>query len=336
MAMLGQILVEAGDASTEQLEAALAEQRETRERVGLILVRQGLDPEAVARALARQLRLGYAPPPLDPDPGAAALLTRPHALRLRMVPLSLEGRTLRTATADPLDAGALDDFQFRTGRRAEPVVAAPGTIDRGLAAAYGEAAVRQVLGRLQAGEDGDADALRQESEAPPIIALVDLILDRAVSVGASDIHIEPDRGRVRVRGRVDGVLRELVELPAAAGPAVTSRIKIMAGLDIAVKRRPQDGRSSIVVEDTRVSIRVSTLPAQDGEKVVLRLLDPRSARRSLGSLGMGPTVQEPLGAVLGREHGLFLVTGPTGSGKTTTLYAVLESRDRERRNVITG
>ncbi len=339
MAMLGQVLIDDGAVVPAAVEAALGEQAESRERIGAILVRRGLDPEVVARGLARQLRLTYAPPPLEPEPAAVKLLARDHALRLRVVPLALSGRTLRTATADPLDAAAIDDLQFRTGKRAEPVVAAPGTIDRGLMIAYGDEAVRTVLGRLEAGggEEAadDADVLRQASEAPPIIALVNLILDRAIAAGASDIHIEPDRERVRVRGRVDGVLRELVELPATAGPAVTSRIKIMAGLDIAIKRRPQDGRSAVTVDRTRVGIRVSTLPSQDGEKVVLRLLDPRNAHRSLDSLGMPPAIRAPLDAVLGREHGLFLVTGPTGSGKTTTLYAVLEARDRATRNIIT-
>ena len=339
MTMLGKLLVDDGVISADAVEAALGEQMDSRERLGAILMRRGVDPEVVARALARQLRLSYAPPPLDPDPAAVKLLARDHALRLRMVPLAVDGRTLRTATSDPLDAAAIDDFQFRTGRRAEPVVATPGTIDRGLRTAYGDEAVQDVLGRLTLREveevTEDADVLRQASEAPPIIALVNLILDRAVAAGASDIHVEPDRERVAVRGRVDGVLRELVELPGNAGPAVTSRIKIMAGLDIATKRRPQDGRSAVTVDGTRVGIRVSTLPSQEGEKVVLRLLDPRSARRSLDSLGMPPAIRDPLDAVLGREHGLFLVTGPTGSGKTTTLYAVLESRDREHRNVIT-
>ena len=340
--MLGQVLIDDGAASADAVDAALAEQTETRERIGAILTRGGVDPEAVARALARQLRLSYAPPPLEPEPDAVGLLARDHAVRLRMVPLALDGRTLRAATADPLNAAAIDDLQFRTGRRAEPVVAAPPTIDRGLVSAYGDAAVQAVLFRLRTNGRGsapdvedDTEELRQASEAPPIIALVNLILDRAVGAGASDVHIEPDRERVAVRGRVDGVLRELVELPATAGPAVTSRIKIMAGLDIAIKRRPQDGRSAVTVDGERVGIRVSTLPAQDGEKVVMRLLDPRSARRSLDSLGMVPAIRAPLDAVLGREHGLFLVTGPTGSGKTTTLYAILESRDREARNIIT-
>ncbi len=355
--MLGRVLVEDGEASAAGVEAALAEQRETRERIGAILVRRGLDPEALARALARQLRLTYAPAPLRPDPAALTLVPHALALRHRVLPLSATARAMRVAMADPLDAAAVDDLQFRTGRRTEPVVATEAAVERGLAEAYGDEAVRNALRRLGTGagaaaapgdttgaragaqtgtepRDEGADMLRQ-AEAPPVVALVDVLLERAVSAGASDIHIEPEGGKIRVRARIDGVLRPLLELPASSASAVTSRIKIMAGLDIAVKRRPQDGRSAVVVEGQRVGVRVSTLPAADGEKVVLRLLDPRSARRSLDHLGMEPPLRSALSRALDREHGLFLVTGPTGSGKTTTLYAVLESRDRDGRNLVT-
>lgn len=372
--MLGQILIDDGATTADRVEAALAEQRETRQRLGTILVRAGLDPEAVARALARQLRLDYAPAPLVPETEAVALLPQEHALRFRVVPLGLAGRILRLAMADPLDSSAIDDLQFRTGRRVEPVVATDGAIERGLVAAYGQEAVRHVLRRLKggsadAGEVGGAaigagdpgsddldggggervagngapsagageesDVLRQASEAPPIIALVSLFLDRAVTTGASDVHVEPWRDRLVVRARVDGVLRVILEVPRSASAAVISRLKIMAGLDIAIKRAPQDGRSAIRVGDTRVGVRVSTLPSQDGEKVVLRLLDPRTTVRSLKGIGIEEDLRGELESTLRREHGLFLVTGPTGSGKTTTLYAALQSRDREGRNIVT-
>lgn len=340
--MLGRLLVQGGAVSESQVGAALEEQRETRERIGVILVRRGVSPETIGRALAAQLRLGYAPPPLRPTADALELVPRPLALRLRLVPLALTPRSLRVAMADPLDAGAIDDLQFRTGRRAEPVVATAAAIERAQMEAYGEEAVRRVLSRLDSAngvepaavEDG-ADVLRHASEAPPIIALVDLLLERGVDEGASDVHIEPGPAGVVVRARVDGVLRRILELPAESGAAVTSRIKIMAGLDIAVKRRPQDGRSTVTVEGRRVELRVSTLPAGGSEKVVLRLLDPGDGRHSLDMLGLDAGLERSLGSALQREHGLFLVTGPTGSGKTTTLYAVLESRDRDGRNIIT-
>jgi type IV pilus assembly protein PilB len=340
--MLGRLLVEGGAVTEAQVEAGLEEQRETRERLGTILVRGGADAEAVARALASQLRLAYAPPPLRPDGAALDLVPRPLALRLGIVPLSVTDRTLRVAMTDPLDASAVDDLQFRTGRRAEPVVATVEAIERAQMEAYGEEAVRRVLSRLapmngpsSAERDGGVDVLRDASEAPPIIALVNLLLERAVDAGASDVHIEPRGARLAVRARVDGVLRSILDLPAGSAAAVTSRLKIMAGLDIAVKRQPQDGRSGVTVRGRRVELRVSTLPAAEGEKVVIRLLDPSDGRRSLDTIGLGAGLSAELELALDREHGLFLVTGPTGSGKTTTLYAVLESRDRAGRNIVT-
>ncbi|HUG40336.1 MAG TPA: ATPase, T2SS/T4P/T4SS family [Longimicrobiales bacterium] len=351
--MLGRLLVEDGAASEADVGAALEEQRETRDRLGLVLVRRGTDPEAVARALARQLRLGHAAPPLRAEAAALDLVPRALALRLRVVPLAADARSLRVAMADPLDAGAVDDLRFRTGRRIEPVVATAETVERGLMEAYGEAAVRAAIRRLgSAGGPGssagggevrdgglpageEADVLRRASEAPPIIALVDLLLDRAISAGASDIHVEPGEASLAVRARVDGVLRPVLDLPAHATAAVVSRLKIMAGLDIAEKRLPQDGRSAVRVAAGSLGMRVSTLPTQHGEKVVLRLLDPKAAGRPLDALGMPPSLRDRLARVLGREHGLFLVTGPTGSGKTTTLYALLETLDREGLNIVT-
>jgi type IV pilus assembly protein PilB len=348
--MLGRLLVDEGAVSAAEVEGALDEQRETRERLGAILVRRGTDPEAVARALATQLRLRYAPPPLRPEPAALALVPRPLALRLGVVPLVVTDRALRVALSDPLDAGAIDDLQFHTGRRAEPVVATDAAIAAAQAEAYGDAAVRHVLDRLKPDNNGGAarargdavDVLRHASEAPPIVALVDLLVERAVGAGASDVHIEQCGDALAVRARVDGVLRPLHELPPGSGAAVVSRIKIMAGLDIAVKRQPQDGRSAAVVRGRRVELRVSTLPAVEGEKVVIRLLEagagagpaPTSSSGSPASLGLGPELAVRLEATLHREHGLFLVTGPTGSGKTTTLYAILESRDRVGRNIL--
>jgi type II secretory ATPase GspE/PulE/Tfp pilus assembly ATPase PilB-like protein len=345
--MLGRLLVEQGSATEGQVAAALEEQRGTRERIGVILSRGGVDPEGIARALAAQLRLDYAPPPLRPESGAAGLIPQPVALRLGVLPLSVGDRTVRVATADPLDVGMMDDLQFRIGRRVDPVVATEASIARAQAESYGDEAAQRVLRRLSPQDPGDSDgdgvgagdrptdALLHESEAPPIVAAVNLLLERAVTLGASDVHIQPGRDGVAVRARVDGVLRPILSLPARSAAAVTSRIKIMAGLDIAVKRRPQDGRSGVSAAGRSVELRVSTLPAAQGEKVVLRLLDRSDRRPSLPALGLGGRLGSELEDALDREHGLFLVTGPTGSGKTTTLYAVLESRDRAGRNIVT-
>lgn len=364
--VLGQLLLAAGAMDEERLANALAEQRKSGERLGEILIAQGLDPEVVARSLAQQLGLAYAAPPLTPDPDAIGTVDRGLAMRYRVVPLELVGRGIRIAISDPLDLAVLDDLRFQTGRRVEAVVATRSAIDAALALAYGADIVSALVARLpggagagmvgervagrvpayggetdtgrEGGGDGETEetqALRRASEAPPVVALVDLILQRAAAVGASDIHVEPGEGRLRVRVRVDGVLREIMELPEETGAGIASRLKIMAGLDIAVKRRPQDGRSAVRIGGREMALRVSTLPSLDGEKVVLRILATENAGRELEELGFEPSTLRRFRALLGRGHGVILVTGPTGSGKTTTLYGALAGLDRERRNVLT-
>jgi type II secretory ATPase GspE/PulE/Tfp pilus assembly ATPase PilB-like protein len=341
--LLGRLLVDAGATDETELAAALDEQRRTRERLGAILERRGADPEQIARALALQLRLPYAEAPLRPRSEALALVPRAQALRLHIVPLDARERRLAVAMADPLDVSGIDDLQFQTGRRVEPHVALGTAIDLALLDAYGDDAVASLLTRLpppassaREGGDGageDVGALRRASEAGPVVALVDHVLTRAVTAHASDVHIEPRGSTIAVRERVDGVLRPMMELPGHTGAAVASRVKIMAGLDIAVKRRPQDGRTAVRVKSRDIGVRVSTLPARHGEKLVLRLLDGGGIR-SLDDVGLGDALPR-LRALLGRGHGLILVTGPTGSGKTTTLYAALGALDRERRNILT-
>ena len=338
--VLGRLLVTAGAATEAEVAAALEEQLRTRERLGEVLVRRGMDPEQVARALARQLQLPYAPPPLAPDTAALRLVRPELARRLRVLPLALTERGVRIATAEPLDLNGLDDLQFQSGRRVEPVVASAVAIERALGTAFGQREVQAVLDRLpgrpvptSAGvpEDGE---LRQAAEAPPIVALVELVLERAVAMGASDVHFEAG-APTRVRTRIDGVLREVLRIPEHAAPAVVSRLKVMAEMDIAVRRRPQDGRAAVRVGGRELSLRVSTLPSSLGEKVVLRLLDPENAARPLDELGLDSDVRDRFLRLLSRPHGLLLVTGPTGSGKTTTLYGALAILDRERRNIVT-
>lgn len=333
--VLGQVLLAAQHITNEQLTDALHEQRTSRERLGDILIRQGVPPRCIAQALAQQLRLTYMDPPLQPDSAAIQLIDRATATRLRVVPLSVREKYLRVAMVDPLDMAAVDDLQFRTGKRIEPVVAEPAAVENALAS-Y-EPSLSTILQRIPArvqNSDSDED-LRRASVAPPVVAVVDHIFNTAVRAAASDIHIEPAADCVVVRGRIDGALRELLTLPAHTLPAITSRIKVMASLDISIKRKPQDGRTTVRVGSREVFARISTLPANGAEKVVLRLLDGTQHFTSLADLGMSDRALAQLRRILGHPHGVILVTGPTGSGKSTTLYAALSELDRTTRNIIT-
>jgi type IV pilus assembly protein PilB len=334
--VIGQLLLASRQISEAQLANALRLQRTTRERLGDILIKDGLPPRCVAQALAQQLRLTYIEPPLQPDAAAIQLVDRATAVRLRVIPLSVKDRLLRVAMVDPLDVAAMDDLQFRTGKRVEPVVADPNAIESALSW-YETGTLAAILGRIPVRSQSveNDEELRKASEAPPVVAVVDHILNTAVRVGASDIHIEPCSDHVAVRGRVDGSLRELLTLPLHTSAAIVSRVKVMAALDISIKRRPQDGRTSIRVPGREISARVSTLPANGGEKVVLRLLDGAQHFASLDDLGVEHEALVQLRRMLTHPHGVILVTGPTGSGKSTTLYAALCELDRRSRNIIT-
>lgn len=340
---LGDVLLDHGAIRRAELDGALAEQSATGERLGTVLIRRGLDPEPVARALAEQLRLEYAEPPLRADDRGLDIVGRAFARAAGLLPLRTNHRTLRVATSDPLDVGTLDALRFRSGRRVEPIVATRAAIEAAFAArdARSVESIIEQLPRPRAGtsdpghEDMDVEALRRALETAPIVALVDHVLERAIAAGASDVHIEPAGDRLAVRIRVDGILRELVALPPHAGGALASRLKVMASLDISVKRRPQDGRATVRAAGRELSLRVSTLPAVTGEKTVVRILDPVNADRDLADLGTSDATARALRSLLDQPHGVILVTGPTGSGKTTTLYAALQRLDRTTRNVVT-
>jgi type II secretory ATPase GspE/PulE/Tfp pilus assembly ATPase PilB-like protein len=237
---------------------------------------------------------------------------------------------------DPLDMAAVDDLQFRTGKRIEPVVVEPAAVESALAS-YEPGTLATLLDRIPARVQttDSEEELRRAIEAPPVVAIVDHIFNSAVRVGASDIHIEPGAECMTVRGRVDGLLRELLTLPLHTGAAITSRIKVMAALDISVKRRPQDGRTTIRVGSRDIFARISTLPANGAEKIVVRLLDGVQQFASLAELGLFDDTLAQFRRMLQHPHGVILVTGPTGSGKSTSLYAALTELDRQTRNIIT-
>jgi len=338
--ILGQLLVEAGCVTSSTLDEVLALPRDRTERIGEALVRAGYATgEDVAQALAIQLGLPYAPPPLLAEREALDLvrpdLVRAHAL----LPLSASPKVLRAAMADPLNLAAVDDLQFQSGRRVEVLVASPDAVADGIEAHLGgelaelvEALPHALRGR---DESADGEALERLARRAPVVRLVDRIVRGAIDGGASDIHVEETGADVRIRLRIDGLLRQTLDLPAASRRAVLSRIKVMAGMDISVRRRAQDGRIPLEHGGRRLTLRVSTLPVNGGEKAVVRILDSDAAPRSLDGLGMAPEDLAALRRLMARGEGVVLSAGPTGSGKSTTLFAALSELDRDTRNVVT-
>jgi type IV pilus assembly protein PilB len=337
--ILGQLLVEAGAVASDALDAALADQPGQQLRIGEILVRNGdTDAEAVARALAVQLGLPFAAPPLASEAAAAALV-RPELARQRQVlPLRANPRRLVVAMADPLDLSAVDDLQFQSGRRVDAEVATAAAVLDGIARTYGGALdglVAALPSHLTQPEHSRTDELERATRSAPVVRLVDRMLHEAVEAGASDIHVEETGGDARVRYRVDGVLSRALEIPASARHAVLSRLKVMSGLDISVRRRAQDGRIALDHQGRPLTLRVSTLPVNGGEKAVVRILDPDAAPRSLEALGLAAQDLSRIRRILASREGVILVAGPTGSGKSTTLFAALSEVDRVGQNVVT-
>ena len=334
---LGQSLVEAGRLDERHLRAALDEQQGSGRRLGDILVQRGyVDDKAVARSLAAQLRLPFAEGPLTCEPEALGLVDAVLARARAILPLSATARTLRLAVSDPLDQETLQELRFSSGRHVEPVVAAPSTIAEGIRTAY-EGELAELVKNLPAHDvDSEDDrTLRAAAAAAPVVRLVDHILQQAAALGASDIHLEPFAGRVRIRYRIDGVLRRSLTLPGSGLASITSRIKVMSGMDISVKRRPQDGGLTVEHPAGSIRIRVSALPVAGGEKIVLRLLDPLQVPRNLDALGLSDRDASLLRRLGRAGQGVILAAGPTGSGKSSSLFAALAKLNQEGLNVVT-
>lgn len=343
--LIGDILTEAGIITTDQLDTALKEQDKTRKRLGEILIeKEWLTERELAEALSAQLQL----PMISlaryrPMTEALSVVPQPVAERLEIVPLSvLEGNRLRVAIAEPLNLLAIDELRVLTGMDVELTIAVPSEIRREIPNFY------KVMGSLknamvevvdEANGSIELDLSRIQSEASaddaPVIQLVNGILEQAALEGASDIHIEPFERLTRVRYRVDGLCFDSLDFPANLHPAVSSRIKIMGNMDITERRKPQDGRILIKVLDRRIDLRVSSLPTIYGEKMVLRLLDQENAMVGLQKLGFDEHEMKIINNVINKPYGILLVTGPTGSGKSTTLYSVLERINVPEVNIIT-
>jgi general secretion pathway protein E len=342
---LGEILVADYQVPSQRIEEALAIQGEDRRRLGdILLAKKTVDPVTLARALAAQQGLAF----VETIPEGAGLelldlVPIGFAKDNRIFPLEQGDGVLRVAVADPLDARARNDLAALTGDRIEVTVATVEEILRAINRAFerrtGEA--REMVEEI-GGEAGgglvaglEPQDLIDVSDEAPIIRFVNSLITQGYKERASDIHLEPFEVEMVVRYRIDGILYEVLRPPHKAQASITSRIKIMAGLNIAEKRLPQDGRFRVRIAGKDVDVRVSTLPTAFGERVVLRLLDKASNVLALEDIGMEPELLQQVQGMINKSHGIFLVTGPTGSGKTTTLYAALTRLNSREKNIIT-
>jgi type IV pilus assembly protein PilB len=337
------VLVELGYVTQERVEAAVGESRVAGKAPERILLEQNvIDARQLSRAIAERYGLDHVDlSEYNVDMAAANLLPIASARRYQAVPIGYaDAQTLLVAMADPANVLAADDIKMATGLQCQLVVADPADIESllGRVNSLQSAVTEAVEDDAAEAEDTDYDpvsGLHASAEDAPVVKLVYSILGQAVNEGVSDIHFEPEQNDMRVRFRVDGVLHEAAHVPRRMVSAVISRIKIMSDLDIAERRVPQDGRVGVTVDDSRVDLRVTTLPTQRGEGATVRILDTRNAMRTLDDLGMGQEARGPFEMAVHRPYGAVLVTGPTGSGKSTTLYAALTALNSIEKNVIT-
>jgi type IV pilus assembly protein PilB len=341
---LGDLLVKAGAISEAQLERALEEQRLTHSRLGEVLIKNGWVTERhLAGALAEQLKKPLVSlSRFKPMPEALRLVPEQVARRLEVFPMSVSGSDLLTvAISDPLNVFALDELRMLTGMEVDINLATPTEIRRALDTAY---IVQETFADVDIEVMASQDPVETElttrmdgagAEEVPVVKLVNNMLEQAVREGASDLHIEPHERSSRVRFRVDGALFDALEYPRGLHPAVVSRVKIMANMDIAEKRRPQDGRIIIKVLEHRIDLRVSSLPTVYGEKLVIRVLDQSNTMVGLDRIGFDSDDKVLIEDLLNVPHGILLVTGPTGSGKSTTLYSMLERLNKPEVNIVT-
>ena len=354
---LGDLLVKEKVITQEQLEHATKLQKESHSRLASALVKLGfLSDEDVTNFLSRQygvpaINLSY----FEIDPAVVKLIPYETAKRYQILPLSRVGASLTIAMVDPTNVFAMDDIKFMTGFNIEPVVASESSIIEGIDKAYGTSKeeeleqVMQSMNDLGEGTDIEVQAeehelelkeLEKAADEAPIVKLVNLVLTDAVKRGASDIHMEPYEKEFRVRFRIDGVLQSIMNPPLKLKDAIISRLKIMAKLDISEKRLPQDGRIMLKMQiggkKKQLDFRVSTLPTLWGEKIVLRLLDKENLRLDMTKLGFEQESLVKFEKAILKPYGMVLVTGPTGSGKTNTLYSAISRLNQPDTNIMTA
>jgi len=352
---LGEILIKQGLITQEQLDKAIGVQKKDGGRIGEVLISLGFVTEQdIIVALAKQLSLPYVTlgsgllkPATDKD--LDKLIPHEFALKNFVLPLQKNLNSLTCAVFDPLDIILMDNIKKMTGCEINPVIATRSDIEKAIENFYGKRSLlnEAVKESYESGEEAvieeistqeeelSIDKLIARAEEAPVVKLVDLILRQAIDESASDIHIEPFRERISLRYRIDGILHEIPPPARHLHLPLVSRVKILAKLDIAEKRLPQDGGFSIRIKDKQVDVRVSTIPTIYGEKVVLRILDKSSISLELSSLGFDARQLEDIRKGIHSSYGLVFLTGPTGSGKTTTLYSVLKEVQTVKKNILT-
>lgn len=348
-AKIGQLLVNSNTITEEQLEKAIDLQKKEGGRVGSNLIKLGfLTEEQFVEFLSKQ----YGVPsitlaPEEADTSIIKFIPYDVAQKYQIFPVSKNGATLTLAMTDPSNVFAIDDVKFMTGYEVKPVVASESAIKEAISRHYEQSdALQTVVDSIDMDDDLDlikdeqddidVSALKDAVEEAPVVKLVNLILSEAIVRGASDVHVEPYEKTFRIRYRIDGVLYDIMQPPLRLKAALTSRIKIMSELDIAERRLPQDGRIKLKLRNKPVDLRVSTLPTLFGEKIVMRILDKSNLNLDLTKLGFEEKALHHFQEAIRSPFGMVLVTGPTGSGKTTTLYSALSTVNDIDVNIMTA
>ncbi len=337
---LGEALVRLGYVTQADIEAAMARQASDKRRIGEILISEGkVTADQVDRGLAMQMGMAVFNPKDGVDPAVSSLLDDKTARRLSAVPVRFDDDgQLVVAMLDPSNLQVLDDLQIRTGKQIRPAKVSKENIQQLLASS---SRLDDIVGIVEddgsggGGGAGGEDLLDSDADNAPVVKLVNWIISQAVDHGTSDIHIEPQADNLLIRFRVDGVLKEISKVPRAMAGGVSSRIKIMADLDIAERRIPQDGRVGITVGGKALDLRIATLPTVYGEKIVIRILDKSNVMLELGDVGFEPDVLANYEKAYRKPYGCVIITGPTGSGKSTSLYGTLNQLNEPGKNIIT-
>jgi len=344
----GELLLDRDMLTADQLNDALRQRQDPRERLGQTLVRLGLLQERdVVTLLAEQFSLPVADRDRisKADPEAVQLVPEHIARQSNLLAIRKDGDTLEVVVGDPLDVVSLDHLKALTGCTLKVWISPPSDVREAIDEFYSEIRATEQVGAIldkldlsgaaDAAEDVDLATLRQQVEDAPVVRLVNLMIAEAIDARASDIHVEPLRDRIVVRFRIDGVLHEVMKPPKHLQMAIVSRIKVLADLDIAIRLLPQDGRLTVHLPDREVDIRVSTLPTSFGEKTVMRLFDKQAFTREILNLGLEGAGLAAFQRSIRQPYGMLLVSGPTGSGKTTTLYSALQEIKSPQKNLVT-